>query len=159
MTFIQLAAIISPFISATLTAFLAYKFSVRGKGFDILYQNKVPAFKEIASHIIAFKNFCEGKIACSQGNEFHPFYIDTFGALEFRTKIAQSLEANVIFVSKDSRAIVTDFLNQMSGLCNAEIAFAGGNYDIDATAEYERMATLADSAIEVLYLELNLPKS
>ena len=157
MTTIQIIAIISPFVSATLTAFLTFKFTSRSKGLDILYQNKVPAFKQIASNLISFKNFCEGRVAYFQANEFHPFYTDSLGTLEHRTKIASSLEVNIIFVSKNSRIVVSDFINQMSGHCNAELAIAGGDNDTEPISEYERMATLAESAVEVLYTELNLP--
>jgi hypothetical protein len=156
MTAIQIIAIVSPFISSALTAFLSFKFTSRSKGIDILYQNKIPAFKAIAASIISFKNFCEGRVAYYQANEFHPFYTDSLGALEHRMKIAGSLEENVAFVSKDSRLVISDLLNQMSGLCNAELAIAGSD-NMEPISEYERMATLADSAIEVLYQELNLP--
>lgn len=157
MTAIEIIATISPFVSATLTAFLTYKFTARSKRLDILYENKVPAFKEIAANIIAFKNFCEGRVAYCQGNEFHPFYTDSLGMLEHRTKIAKSLEANVVFVSKDARVVVTDFLDQMSRLCNAELSIASGDTDMEQDSEYQRMAILGDSVVELLYNELNLP--
>ena len=159
MTTIQIIAIFSPFVSAVLTAFLTFQFTSKSKRLDILYQNKVPAFKEVAANIISFKNFCEGRVAFFQANEFHPFYTDSLGTLEHRTKIALSLESNIVFVSKDSRAIVSDFLNQMSGLCNAELAIAGGDNDMQPITEYQRMSTLGDSALELLYNELNLPKN
>jgi hypothetical protein len=155
---IQIVAIISPFVSAALAAFLTYKFTYRSKRIDILYQNKVPAFKEIAANIISFKNFSEGRVAYFQANEFHPFYTDSLSTLEHRIKIATSLEANVVFVSKNSRIVISDFLNQMSGLCNAELSIAGGNQDMQPIFEYERISILAESAVEVLYEELNLPK-
>lgn len=157
MSSIQILAIVSPFVSAMLTAFLTFKFTSKSKRLDILYQNKVPAFKEIAANIISFKNFCEGRVAYYQANEFHPFYTDSVGTLKNRIKIATSLETNAVFVSKDSRIIVSDFLNQMSGLCSAEMAIAAGDDDMQLTSEYNRMAILADSAVEVLYQELNLP--
>jgi hypothetical protein len=159
MTAIQITAIISPFVSAALTAFLAFKFTSKSKRIDILYQNKVPAFKEIAANIISFKNFCEGRVAYFQANEFHPFYTDSLGTLGHRTKIALSFEENVVFVTKDARRVISDFLNQMSGLCNAEIALAGGDNDLQPVSEYQRMSILGDSAVELLYNELNLPKS
>ena len=159
MTTIQIIAIISPFVSAALTAFLTFQFTSQSKRLDILYQNKVPAFKEIAANIISFKNFCEGRVAYFQANEFHPFYTDSLGTLEHRTKIASSLEANVVFVSKAARTVVSDFLNQMSGLCNAELAMSGGDNDMQPISEYQRMSTLGDSAVEILYNELNLPNS
>jgi hypothetical protein len=158
MTTIQIIAIASPFVSSALTAYLTYKLTGRAKKTDLLLQNRIPGFKEVVSNIVSFKNFCEGRVAFFQASEFHPFYTDSLGALEHRSKIAKSLEANAVFISKDSRAVVIDFLNQMSGLCSAELAIAGGNQDLDPTHEYKRMATLADSAVNVLYDELNLPK-
>lgn len=159
MTTIQIIAIISPFVSATLTAYLTYKLTSKSKKVDIVYQNKIPAFKAIASSIISFKNFCEGRVAYFYGSEFHPFYTDSLGTLEHRTKIALSLEENAVFISQDSRHIISDFLNQMTGLCNAEIAIASNDPYMQPKEEYEQMAILADSAVEVLYKELNLPDS
>jgi hypothetical protein len=160
MTTIQVIAILSPFVSAALTAFLTFQFTSKSKRLDILYENKVPAFKEIASNIISFKNFCEGRVAYYKANDFHPFYTDsTGGTLEHRTKIALSLEANVVFVSKEARDVISDFLNHMSGLCNVELAITGGDNDMQPSSEYIRMAILGDSAVELLYNELNLPKN
>ena len=159
MTTIQIIAIISPFVSATLTAYLTYKLTSRSKKVDIVYQSKIPAFKAIASNIISFKNFCEGRVAYFLGSESHPFYTDSLATLEHRTKIALSLQENAVFISKDSRHIISDFLNQMSGLCSAELAIAGQDSHMQPKEEYERMAILADSTVEVLYTELNLTDS
>lgn len=159
MTTIQLIAIASPFVSATLTAFLTHKLTSKSKKVDIIYQNKIPAFKAIASELISFKGFCEGRVAYFIGSEFHPFYTEFLNTLECRTKIALSFQENAVFISKDSRVIISDFLNQMGGLCNAELAIAGHDPDMQLKEEYERMATLADSAIEVLFKELNLSGS
>jgi hypothetical protein len=156
MNAIQIIAIVSPFVSSILTAFITFKFTSRSKAIDILYQNKIPAFKTIAGNISSFKNLCEGRIANFQGNEVHPYYTDFVGVLEYRNKIAGSLEVNVAFISKTSRLVISDLLNQMGGLCNAELAMAGGD-SIEPISEYERMANLADCALEVLYQELNLP--
>jgi hypothetical protein len=156
MTTIQIIAIVSPFVSSFLTAFLTYKFTSKSKGLEISYQNKIPAFKSISTNIISFKNFCEGRVAYFQASEFHPFFTDSLGTLEHRTKIAKSLEENVAFVSKDSRYIVLDLLNQMSGLCSAELAMASGD-TMQPISEYKRMASMTDSALDVLYNELNLP--
>jgi hypothetical protein len=76
--------------------------------------------------------------------------------LNTEQKIAKSLEENVAFVSKDSRYIVLDLLNQMSGLCSAELAMASGD-TMQPISEYKRMASMTDSALDVLYNELNLP--
>jgi hypothetical protein len=152
-------AIVSAFTSATLVTYFNYRFGVRTKRLDILYTNRLTAFKDISARIVAFKNFCTGKIAHSQGNEYPPFYKEGFGVLHHRAKIAESLQANAIFLSNDSRVIVTDLLNQMGGLCNGEATLASGdNADVNLNGEYSRMETLSESAVEVLYRELGISK-
>lgn len=59
MTTIQTIAVISPFVSAILTAFLTFKFTSRSKALDILYHNRVPAFKEIATISYRLKIFAK----------------------------------------------------------------------------------------------------
>ncbi|MBN8787250.1 MAG: hypothetical protein J0I84_09175 [Terrimonas sp.] len=158
MNTMQIIAIISPFVSAFLSAFLTYKFTSQSKRLDILYQNKVPAFKEIAANIISFKNYCDGRVAYVQGDEFHPFYKDSIGVLEHRTKIASSFETNIVFVSKHVRGRLSDLVNEMSRLCNAEISIGAGYYETRPISEYERMASLTDDVVDILYNDLNLPK-
>ena len=156
MTEMMLISIISPFISAALTAYLTYRFTVNSKSFDIIYQNKIPAFKAIASKIIQFKNFCEGRVAYFQGNEYSPFYQAGFGTLGFRTDIARTFSENSIFISKDSRFLIEELLGKMSILCNIEAIMVGGDKDLNPENEYQRMATAAESIIDILYNELNL---
>ncbi len=151
-------SIISAFTSATLVTYFNYRFGLRTKKLDILYTNRLSAFKEVAQKLVSFKNFCTGKIAFEIGNEFSPFYIEGFGALHHRTKIAESLESNAIFISVDSRAIVTDLLNQMSGLCNGEAILASEPSDLNLETEYRRMEKMSENAIEVLYNELGASK-
>ncbi len=151
-------SIISAFTSATLVTYFNYQFGLRTKKLDILYTNRLAAFKEVSKNLVAFKNFCTGKIAYEQGNEFSPFYNEGFGALQHRTEIAKSLESNAIFLSEDSRVIVTDLLNQMSGLCNGEAVLASEPSDLNLVNEYKRMESMSESAIEVLYNELGVSK-
>ena len=158
MSTIEVISIVSPFVSATLTAFITYRFTVQSKRFDILYANKMPAFKEVTSEIVAFKNFCTGRVAYFQGNEYAAFYEEGLGALRHRTEIAKILESNSIFLSEASRRLVSDLIGQMSELCNAEATISGGDNTVNPTNEYARMIPLSESLIEVLYKELNLIK-
>jgi hypothetical protein len=152
-------AIFSAFTSATLVTYFNYKFGVKTKKLDILFNNRLTAFKEVSFKIVSFKNFCTGKLAYLQGNEYSPFYDEGFGSLHHRTEIANSLQRNAVFLSKDSRTVVTDLLNQMSGLCNGEAALAGNsNEDLNLEGEYSRMEDLSENVIEVLYKELGMGK-
>ena len=154
-----ISLILSPFVSAILTAILTYRFAIKSRRVDILYENKIPAFKEIAFKITQFKNFCTGRAAYFQGNEYSPFYEEGFGALRHRTEIANSFSTNGIFLNKNSRFLITELLIDMSGLCNAEAAMAGGDNELNPQNEYERMSIIAESIIDILYRELNLIKN
>ena len=156
MTRIEIISLISPFVSAILAAWLTYRFTINSKKFDILYENKIPAFKEIASKINDFKNFCIGRVAYFDGNEYSTFYEEGLGTLMHRDEIANSLSFNSIFLSKPSRLAVTSLLNNMSGLCNAEASIAGGNNDLNPKDAYQKMAETSEILIEALYKELNL---
>ncbi|MBG6188417.1 hypothetical protein [Flavobacterium sp. CAN_S2] len=87
--FFKFLAVISPFVSAFLTGLLTYYFTLKTKKFDILYQNKIPAFKEITSELIELKKFCLGRVAYFQGNEVSPYWEENLGVLAHRTSITE----------------------------------------------------------------------
>ena len=154
--FYKTLAVISPFVSAFLAGFTTYYFTLKTKKFDILYQNKIPAFKEITSKLSELKKFCLGRSAYFQGNEFSPYWEENLGALEHRTSIAEVFENNYIFLSKSSKESIENLINTMSGLCNAEISLAGDNDLPGVEKEYERIAEITEKTINILYSELNL---
>lgn len=165
MSTIEIIAVISPFISAGLTGYLTYFFHWKAKRIDILYDNKIPAFKKIYSEVLVFKSFCEGRVAYLDGNEFSPFYESEVGAFEIRRRIAQSFSENSIFFSEQSTKKVSTLLNDMSILCNLEIHMADPE-SVDAESKmqnlnyrsaYENMIFKSQKVIRFLYEEINLP--
>lgn len=158
MTGFQVLSLTIPPASALLAAFIAFQFASRTKRLDILYQNKVPAFKQVATSIVAFGNFCEGRVAFFLGSEYSPFYEEGGGTLSHRTQIAKDFSENAVFFSKESRAKLNNFLGEMSLLCNIEVWLQSEN-DIDPKGEYERMAKESELIVDMLYKELNLPSN
>lgn len=154
--FYKILSILSPFVSAFLAGLLTYYFTLKTKKFDILYQNKIPAFKETVSKLVDLKKFCLGRIAYFQGNEFSPYFQDTAGALHHRTEISNIYELNAIFLSSDSKKVIDNLLNEMSGLCNAEIAMTSGDTLSGVEKEYDRILKLTENCISTLYTDLNL---
>ena len=55
MDYYKILAIVSPFISAFLAGVLSYYFTIKSKRFDILYQHKLPVFKEMSAKLIEFR--------------------------------------------------------------------------------------------------------
>jgi hypothetical protein len=156
MDYYKLLSIVSPFVSAFLASLFTYFFTLRTKRFDILYQNKIPAFKEITSKLIDLKKFCIGRVAYFSGNEYSPYYEENVGALHHRTEIANITDLNSVFFSTKSRNTIDNLLNELSGLCNAEASIVSGNEMLRAENEYERISRVIEKCIETLYSELNI---
>lgn len=154
--FYKILAIISPFLSAILASYATYYYTLKTKRFDILYQNKIPAFKEIVTRLIELKKFCIGRLAHYEGNEYSPYYEESTGVLEHRTLLADSYELNSIFLSKSSRKSIENLLDDLSGLCNAERCIGSGDDTLNVENEYGRIAKITEDTINKLYSELNL---
>jgi hypothetical protein len=154
--FYKTLAVISPFASAIMAGLITYFFTLKTKKFDILYENKIPAFKEIVSKLNDLKKFCLGRNAYIEGNEFSPYWEENIGALEQRTSVAEVFENNSIFLSKSSKKSIENLINEMSGLCNAEISLASNDDLLGIEKEYERIAEITEKTINILYSDLNL---
>ncbi|WP_139218421.1 hypothetical protein [Pedobacter antarcticus] len=156
MDIFKLLAIISPFVSAALGGLITYIFTIRGKRYDLLYQSKIPAFKELSLELTAFRNYCLGKVASDEGNEFSPYLEEGKGTLTHRTDIALSIAHNGIFFKPTSRQSVGELMNNMSMLCNIELGLAAGKEYGNLKENYFEMANKTSDLIEMLYKELNL---
>jgi hypothetical protein len=157
MDFYKILSIASPFVSAFLAGLLTYYFTLKTKKFDILYQNKIPAFKEMVSKLIGFKKFCNGRIAYFIGNEYSPYYEEGLGTLEHRSQIAESYDLNSIFLCEKSRVELDNLIDNMGILANVEASIASGNIiGRGIEEEYERVVELIDTCIDTLYKDLNL---
>ncbi|MNK18100.1 hypothetical protein D3C87_362980 [compost metagenome] len=156
MDYFKILAIVSPFISASLTALFAYNFTMKAKRFDLLHQSKIPAFKELSVTLINYKNYCLGQVANYEGNEFSPYSEETGGTLHHRTEIAQTASMNVIYFSIKTRKKLDDLLNEMSLHCNMELYIASGQDVGNQKESYFNMAEIAENCINELYTELNL---
>ena len=156
MTTYQMFTLLIPILSAAIVGLLTYFFALKSKKFDLLYQNKVPAFKEIALKLTAYRNFCLGRVAFLQGNEFSPFWESGPGALHHRTEIANVIALNSIFLSKRNNDFLYSLLNDMSLMCNMEVSLiTNPEMNVDSNIYFNEVKRV-DSAIQSLYSELNL---
>ena len=156
MDIFKIATLVSPFVSASLVGLLTYYFTIKTKKFNVLYLNKLTAFKEITNKLTGFKNFCNGRIAFLQGNEFAPFYEKNIGTLYYRTEIANISELNSIFLSKKGQQVIEDLINRMSTLCTAELAIVQNDKELNIIGLYENLLNQTENCIRNLYLEINL---
>ncbi|NTE03159.1 hypothetical protein G6M26_41675 [Agrobacterium tumefaciens] len=155
MDIYKLLAITSPFISAGLAGLITYSFSIKGKRFDLLYQSKIPAFKALSVALINYKNYCLGRTAFYEGNEFSPYFEEGGGTLDHRSEIAKVVSLNNIYFSHPTRKAMDDLLGTMSGHCNAELYLASGRDMGDLGSSYFEMSESVENCISLLYKELN----
>ena len=156
--FFKTFTLISPFIAAFIAARLTFFFSLKSKKFDIIYANKIPAFKNINEKLIEYKIFCLGRVAYFEGNGLSPYWVEDIGAFELRKSITKVYEENSIFVSKKSRSSIEKLINNLSLLCNMEIQIVDNKLDekIDLKETYNNAYLEVDELIQILYEELNL---
>ncbi|MDJ1472856.1 hypothetical protein [Xanthocytophaga flava] len=116
---------ISPFISAFLASYLTYRFGIRSKKIDYLYQSRIPAYKEISTKLVEAKRYCLGKISEHSSNEFSPYYDLAGSGLQFRIDIAHVVDANEMFLTDKSKAQLANLDEKFSLLTNAEASMFG----------------------------------
>ena len=121
-----------------------------------MYAQQIPAFKDIIRELVAFSSYCQGRIALEQGNELSPFITEDESALLYRTKISSAYTINRVFLDAESKDKIITLVNNISGLCNGELANASGQEDFSLASEYSRMQVHADKLISELYISLNL---
>lgn len=155
MDFFKALAIISPFISAAIAGVISYLVMISGKRYDFMYQSKIPAFKDLSLSLINYKNYCLGKVANYEGNEFSPYFELEGSTLQHRTVIAQVASLNTIYFSDSTRKLIDELMNSMSSLCNAELHIASGQEFEDLESSYYSMSEKVELCITALYKELN----
>lgn len=156
MDYYKLIAIISPFLAAGLTGWITYNITMKGKRFDLLYQSKIPAFKELSVKLTNYKNFCLGRVAFFEGNEYSPYWEEGTGTLHHRTEIAEVASMNSIYFSPKVKESINNLLNEMAGLCGMEVQIVLKNEVSDLKDAYFNMYQQAEACINALYKELNL---
>ncbi|TRW22399.1 hypothetical protein FMM05_18015 [Flavobacterium zepuense] len=154
----KILAILSPFLSGIIIGFITNKLSNKSKKMELLYQSKIPAFKEIHKALIMYRTYLNSIIAENEGNEFYPQSEQTNNSLGHRGIILEAFELNGIYLNKSSKKAIEDLIGNMSILCNIELWQAGGtdSTEINTVAAYEESVSEVDKVIELLYKDLNL---
>jgi len=149
----KLLAILSPFISAFLVGFSSYYFNLKNKRFDILYQYKLPAFKEMSVKFIELKKYCTGQI----GLENTPYLSDKLQAKELRAGIIDSYDNNAIFLNSKTRRTIEFLINQMRTIVRLEDLAEKEEVEFKQKyKDYTIILGLTNNCIEVLYKDLDL---
>jgi hypothetical protein len=156
-TLFKILAIVSPFISGVIT----YLLTQRSKKSEYLYQNRIPAFKEILPVLIKIKKYAIGKIALYTGSEFSPYHDEEGSSLMLRTELANIGDANEVFLTDKSKGLIADVDSQLGLFCNAELSFPNikiesENPDLEMI-DYRPLLDVIEKCIRGLYSEVGLP--
>ena len=156
-TLFKVLAVVSPFISGGVT----YLLTQRAKKSEYLYQNRIPAFKEVLPVLIKIKKYAMGKIALNRGAEFSPYFDEEGSALMLRTELANISDANEVFLTKKSKHLISNIDGQLGIFCNAELSFPNiinqpENPD-EEIIDYTPLFDVTEKCIAGLYKEVGLP--
>ena len=156
----KILAVVSPFVSG----FFTYLLTKRSKRDEYLFQNRLPAFKDIAAVLIKIKKYCIDQIAEERGAEFSPYYGNeelVTSALMLRTELADARQLNEVFLKSSSRELLNTVDRQLSMLCNLELYMAGSKTREDAASlvgdGYTVMLEVVETSLEGMYKQVGLP--
>ena len=151
----KILAIVSPFVSGVIT----YILTQRVKKSEYLYQNRIPAFKEILLTLIKIKKYAIGKIALSKGAEFSPYYDEEGSSLMLRTELANVGDTNEVFLTDKSKSLIANVDSQLGIFCNAELSASGRSSSEDDdmyNINYDSLLDVVENCIRGLYSEVGL---
>ncbi|MCO6413244.1 MAG: hypothetical protein J5I92_10905 [Thiogranum sp.] len=148
---------------------LKVELSVLSRKHDILLDEKVRVFKKLQKRLVDFKKYCEAALG-SYGDrgEFHPNLevldkdIDK-ASLQHITALHEIVQEDFIFLSEESRRILSELRGNCSIMCSMELAIHGNedNPEIMSSAPsvYEGAMSNIDNCLQSLYEELKFPSN
>jgi hypothetical protein len=156
-TLFKVLAVVSPFVSGYVT----YWLTNRSKKSELLYQHRMPAFKEVVGVLVKIRQYAEGKIALERGAEFSPYFDEAGSALSLRTDLANASAVNEIFLTDKSKRLIQEVDSQLGVFYNAEIWITGRPIEEaePRIADYLPLHNVVERCLKGLYKEMDLPKN
>jgi hypothetical protein len=159
-TLFKILAVVSPFVSGGFT----YILTQRSKKSEYLYQNRIPAFKEMLPVLVKIKKYTMGRMALANGAEYSPYFGTEGSALILRTELANIKESNSIFLTKRSNKFISELDSSLGNFCNAETSAWGSpeGYTRDefiaVMPDYSPLLDIVEKCLIGLYEEVGLSK-
>jgi hypothetical protein len=144
-------AIFSPIFSGIIGGIISHLLSNRSKRLDILYQHKIPAFKEMHKILVEYKLSVDRLVHVSE------FLDDTQRTTSINTVnlLNDSFELNGLYFNKKSRQMILSLIGDIHNMCSFELAVLQDDYK-HTTLPYGNMVVIIDKVIEQLYSDINL---
>lgn len=144
-------AIISPIASGVIVGIVTNILANRSKRIEMLYQHKIPAFKDIHQILIRYRSYLQIN---AYNNEFIEVP-ETTGSVETINLLDTSFGLNGIYFNKKSKKALLKLIGQINNMCNYQILVLQEEFK-DTKLPYEATIEEIDKVIEVLYKDLNL---
>ena len=148
---------------------LKVELSVLSRKHDILLDEKVRVFNKLQKRLVDFKKYCEAALG-SYGDrgEFHP-NLDALdeeidkASLQHITALHEIEQEDFIFLSEESRRILSDLHSGCSMMCSMEMAIHGNEDRPEIMSSvppvYESAISNIDECLQSLYEELEFPSN
>lgn len=147
---------------------LKVELSLLSKKHSILFDEKIRVFKKLQKRLVDFKKYCEASLG-THGNqgEFHP-NLDVLDKSIYRSSLSHLTELHeieqedFIFLSDQSRKILSEINNDLSIMCSMELAMVGNEHDPmimgSVPTVYESAMEKIDNCLFSLFKELEFPQ-
>ncbi len=143
--------------------------SILSRKHNILLDEKIRVFKKLQKRLVEFKKYCEAALGSyDERGEFHPNLgvlskdIDQ-ASLQHITALHEIEQEDFIFLSKESRNILSELHRNCSIMCSMELAVHGEENDSEMIKStipvYESAMCNIDKCLQSLYEELEFPSN
>jgi hypothetical protein len=161
-----LLSFVPALLAGLIASVITYLFTMRMKKFEILFHERVPAFKEILHKLNSLRRYCEAYAA--QG-DFTPrprdlSEEDRGSALIHRLRLRDAVAENYVFLPRASIESLENVDRALNLLCHIEIEGLikkqidqRNEANTELHEHYYGVAEIVDKCIEDLYKQLSLP--
>lgn len=143
--------------------------SVLSRKHSILLEEKIRVFKKLQKRLVEFKKYCEAALGSyDDRGEFHPNLkslsksIDR-ACLQHIIALHGIEQEDFIFLSKQSRRLLSELHDDCSMMCSMEIAISRTDNESETIKSiipiYESAIINIDSCLQNLYEELEFPSN
>ncbi len=143
--------------------------SLLSRKHNILLDEKIRVFKKLQKRLVEFKKYCEAALGSyDERGEFHPNLgvlskdIDT-ATLQHVTALHEIEQEDFIFLSDESRHILSKLHSNCSTMCSMELAVFGEEKNSEMMKStipvYESAMSNIDECLQSLYEELEFPSN
>ncbi len=153
-SFINVAALFSPFISAGIAGYVAYSAGSKRAKADAFMSRRLEALEKVHTALIKLKSYVSKRMNEIEGNEYAPHPDEEENINNFCFPLWEVIEEQSLFFSKIERKNLDDLSEKLSMCRSMERAGKEYSNGEGAIELYKKISSTTSSAIEALYSEM-----